>query len=226
MAPEVATTRPEPGYQTPMKLVTHADHALGKHVAKRLLCGGETVRAHVSVQHPAHTQRLTRHLCKAGAEVVDCDLYAPDKPANNLWHGVESVIHASVSGASRGKEAVVSVSDLGAERLIQAAETARVQRFVLLHPPTPEVRARLKCSTLSYTLFCPEMQLDVPLSGGARGRLLERRRMVVFMPLVRVADALVFAASGGFERMTLSLPTVTCRYSHVIGEVEQLLSPS
>ena len=222
MALEAATPRPEPAQQR-AKLVTHADHALGKHIAARLLCSGERVRAHVSVQHPARTRRSIRGLGKAGAEVVNSDLYAPDEPANNLWDGIGSVLHASASGASFGKEAVVSVSELGTEKLIRAAETANVQGFVLLHPPTPEIHKLLKHSTLSYTLFCPE-QLEVALSGGAHGRLLERRRMVVFMPLLRVADALVFAAAGGFECTTLDLPTVTRRYSHVVSEVEQLLS--
>ncbi len=155
--------------------------------------------------------------------MVEGDLYASDALINIFWKGAQSVLHASTSGASRGQEAVVSVSEWGTERLIQAAETAKVRSFVLLHPPTPEIHTMLKHSTLSYTLFYPE-QPEVTLSGGAHGRLLERRRMVVFMPLLRVADALVFAASGGFERMTLSLPTITRRYSSVVGEVEQLLS--
>ena len=220
-----AVTRPEPGIQAQAttKLVTHADHALGRRVATRLLCGGERVRAHVSAYHPGRTGRLE----KAGAEIICSDYQLGGNPERwpELWHGIGSVIHASASGTSRGREAVVSVSDLGVEAMLQTAQAAQVSGFVLLHPPTLELHSRLKRSALPYTLFCPETQaLAVTLSGGAHGRLLERRRLVVFMPLLRVVDALVFAASGGFERMTLHLPTVTRRYSQVVDDLEQLVS--
>lgn len=165
-----------------------------------------------------------QRLEKAGVEVSCADLYTPEGAAR-LWKGVGSVVHASASGVSRGKEAVVSVSDLGSSEIIQAAVAAKVDRFVLLHPPTPDVCKSLEHSPLPYTLLCPELtDHEITFLGGAHGRVLERRRLVVFMPLPRVVDAAVFAASGGFERLTLTLPAQVRRYSDVLGAVEQLLS--
>lgn len=207
-------------YRPPTTLVTHADHALGRHVATQLLGSGENVRIHAAQQHPARVQRLRR----AGADALASDqsLSEPANPA--VWHGVGSVVHASASGASWGKEAVVSVSDLGVQSLVQAAAEVSVQNFVLLHPPSPEIRTQLERSALPYTLLCPETQDLVAFSDGARGRLLERRRQVVFMPLLRVAAALIRAASGGFERMTLTLPTVVRRYDEVLDDIERFVS--
>lgn len=199
-----------------VKLVTHADQLLGRRVALQFLRSGERVRAHVSA-HPRHEQ-----LRRAGADVV-CHNYTQDGFADLNWRDVSSVFHASISGAAQGREAVLSLSDLGTEKLVQEAEKAGVQRFVLLYPPTLEIRARLAGSPF-YTLLYPEAtELEVVLSGSVRGRVLERRRLVVFMPLLRVTEVVVFASSGNFGGVTFRLPTLTRRYSDVIDEVERFL---
>ena len=202
-----------------VRLVTHADYLLGNRVATQFLRSGEHVRAHVSAPYAAHKQ-----LRKAGADVVGYDLYAQDGFDGLEWRDLSSIFHASVSGAARSREAVLSLSDLGAEKLVQQAEKAGVQRFVLLHPPTLEIQVRLANGPLLYTLLCPEApEREVILSGSVRGRVLERRRLVVFIPLLRVVEVVVFASSGNFGGFTFRLPTLTRRYSDVIDEIERLL---
>ena len=199
-------------------LVTHADQPFGRGVALQFLRRGERVRAQVAVPHARHT-----YLRRAGAEVVLHDLYSSHGFASLEWREVSRVVHASVSGAVQGREAVLSLSDLGTEKLVQAAATAQVQRVILLHPPSPGIQSRLEHSPLPYTLLCSEPELEVTFSGGGRGRVLERRHLVAFMPLSQVVEVVVAAASGEFRGVTLTLPTLTRRYSHLIDEVERLL---
>jgi len=219
-----------------MYLVTHADQAFGGRIAARLLCGGDAVRAHVSARQPA---RQLNKLRTGGAEVIRGDLYGAltsDNTSDNtsgtanaldrrLWRGVTGVVHAPVTATARGKEVITSVSDLGAEAMVYRALAVRVRQLVLLSaPPQTDLRALLARSGLEYALLHPHTQeTELELGGGARGRLLERRRQIFFLPLQGVADVAVFAASAGLKHALLRLPTEVRRYHNVVDQVERLL---
>lgn len=207
-----------------MYLVTHADSAFGGRIAARLLCSGEAVRAHVSGQQPS--RRLNK-LRTGGAEVIrELELSAPEEPDKRLWRGVTEVVHAAVSGTEGGKEAVASLTGLGAEAIIYAATTVRVRQLTLVIPPRAETHTLLRRSGLKYTLFYPQtLGPELKFGGGARGQLLERRRLVYLLPLQRVADVAV-VASIGIKHALLRLPTEALRYHNVVEQVEQLLRRS
>jgi len=217
-----------------MYLVTHADQAFGGRVAARLLCGGDAVRAHVSARGPS---RQLNKLRTGGAEVIRGDLYGALTSSNTsgstsgstldkrLWREVTGVVHAPVTATTRGKEVVMSVSDLDAEAMVYQALAVRVRQLVLLSAPSQtDLRALLAHSGLEYALLhphTPEAELD--LGGGTRGRLLERRRQIFFLPLQGVADVAVFTASAGLKHVLLRLPTEARRYHNVVDQVERLL---
>lgn len=208
-----------------MYLVTHADQAFGGRVAARLLCGGDAVRAHVSARQPS---RQLNKLRTGGAEVIRGDLHGALTSGSTLdkrlWRGVTGVVHAPVTATARGKEVVTSVSDLGAEAMVYRALAVRVRQLVLLSaPPQTDLRALMARSGLEYALLHPHTRETELELGGARGRLLERRRQIFFLPLQGVADVAVFAASAGLKHALLRLPTEVRRYHNVVDQVEKLL---
>jgi len=201
-------------------LVTHADSAFGGRIAARLLCSGELVRAQVLRQQPA--RRLTK-LRSGGAEVVFTSRRGEPDGSVTPWHGVTGVIHAAFTETASGKEAVASLSDYGVEAIIRAAAVVGRQLILVSTPPQARTLFLLRRSGLTYTLFYAQtLESELKLGGGARGRLLERRRHIYFLPLQGVADVAV-AASAGIKHTFLPLPTKARRYHGVVEQVETLL---
>jgi hypothetical protein len=214
-----------------VQLVTHADGPFGGRIAARLLCGGDAVRAQVSARSPSQQVNKLR---TSGAEVICSDLFCSDPGRTGerdprLWRGVTGVVHAPLSTTTAGKEVVVSLRDPALpdpeDEAFVCAATGRVRQLVLLSAAaSAATQSLLERSGLAYTLLHPcAPEPEIELGGGARGRLLERRRQILFLPLQQVADIAVFAASVGFKHALLKLPTMVRRYGSVAAQVEKLL---
>jgi hypothetical protein len=210
-----------------VQLVTHADGPFGGRIAARLLCGGDAVRAQVSARSPS---RQVNKLRTSGAEVICSDLGSGTGETElRLWRGVTGVVHAPLSTTAAGKEAVVSLRDPALpdpeDEAFVCAATGRVRQLVLLSAAaSAATQSLLERSGLAYTLLHPcAPEPETRLGGGARGRLLERRRQILFLPLQQVADIAVFAALVGFKHALLELPSVVRRYGSVAAQVEKLL---
>lgn len=214
-----------------VQLVTHADGPFGGRIAARLLCGGDAVRAQVSARHPS---RQANKLRTSGAEVICSDLFCSNPGGTGesdprLWRGVTGVVHAPLSATTAGKEAVASLHDLSGrnpedEAFVRTAAVQARQLVLLSATAAAGTRSLLERSGLPYTLLYPcAAEPEIELGGGARGRLLERRRQILFLPLQQVADVAVFAASVGFKHALLGLPTVVRRYGSVAAQVEKFL---
>lgn len=176
----------------------------------------------------AVSSRQVNKLRTSGAEVICSDLgCGTGETELRLWRGVTGVVHAPLSTTAAGKEAVVSLRDPAdpEDDAFVCAAMGRVGQLVLLSAAaSAATQSLLERSGLAYTLLHPcAPEPETRLGGGARGRLLERRRQILFLPLQQVADIAVFAASVGFKHALLELLSVVRRYGSVVTQVEELL---
>ncbi|MGI9043646.1 MAG: SDR family oxidoreductase, partial [Gemmatimonadaceae bacterium] len=106
-----------------MILVVGSTGSLGRHVVKKLLTKGESVRA------------MTRDRSKAddlkarGAQIVLGDLRDPES-LEFAVRGAKAVVAAAHSLLGRGASSSAAVDDIGHHALIDAAKTAGVKHFV------------------------------------------------------------------------------------------------
>ena len=150
-----------------MILVVGATGMLGGAIVRRLLQGGDKVRALV------RDDTGERALSEAGADTARGDLKDPASLAT-ACDGISTLI-ATANSAGRGGEDNVETVDLeGNRNLIEAASRAGVEHFVFLsaegedpESPVPFLRAkgiasaRLRESGMTYTVLVPNLFMDV-----------------------------------------------------------------
>jgi uncharacterized protein YbjT (DUF2867 family) len=155
-----------------MDLIVGATGMLGREICHLLRERGRTVRA--LVRDSSDPDVVTR-LERSGAEIARGDLKDPASLAA-ACRGVTTVITTASSTLSRqADDSIDSVDRQGQLDLIEAAEAAGVQRFVLvsfagidldfpLQSAKREVEARLMRSGLTYTILQPTCFDEVWLS--------------------------------------------------------------
>ena len=147
-------------------LVVGATGSLGRKIVHGLVEGGETVRA------LARSTSDYKLLEEAGAQVVIGDLKDP-ATLDRACQGVDVVV-STANVSKTGDDTVENVDFRGNQNLIDAAEAARVQRFVLIstlgasaESPVPVFRAkgaaeeRLREGRMEYTILQPNAFMDV-----------------------------------------------------------------
>ena len=155
-----------------MNLVVGATGALGTEVCRLLAAAGKPVRG--LVRHTSDLAKVKR-LQDLGVETMAGDLKdAPSLVA--ACRGASTVISTASSTLSRQEgDSIQSVDRQGQLHLIEAANAARVSRFVLisftemstefpLQSAKREVEQHLKESRLNYTILQPTFFMEVWLS--------------------------------------------------------------
>ncbi len=191
-----------------MILIVGATGYLGNATTRRLLAGGESVRA------MTRTPEKAQELQALGAEVVQGDL-RDEASRRGACTGVDRVFATAHSLMGRGKEASKYVDDIGHKRLIDAAQAAGVQHFVYtsvqnitVDNPVPfnrikaDVEQYLKQSGLSYTILCPSAFMEWHAYTFIGKPVLEKGKVTLFGPgenpfnLVAADDVARFAIIG------------------------------
>jgi len=148
-------------------LVAGATGSLGRHVVKKLLAKGESVRA------------MTRDRSKAddlkarGAQIVLGDLRDPES-IEFAVRGAKAVVASVHSLLGRGANSSAAIDDAGHHSLIDAAKTAGVEHFVYIsavgaasdHPidfwrTKAKVERYLEDSGLRHTIIRPTAFMEV-----------------------------------------------------------------
>lgn len=188
-----------------MILIVGATGYLGTATAKRLLAGGESVRA------MTRTPEKAQELQALGVEVVQGDL-RDEASLRRACTGVDRVLAAAHSLMGRGQEASKYVDEIGHKRLIDVAKAAGVQHFVYtsienitVDSPVPFLRIKasieqyLKQSGLSYTILSPSAFMEWHAYFFIGKPVLEQGKVTLFGPgenpfnLVAVDDVARFA---------------------------------
>ena len=194
-----------------MILVVGATGRLGRAVTAGLIAGGHRVRA--GCRQPGNANDLAA----LGAEVVPIDLRDPAGFAAALA-GADQVVAAVQGLTARQADAIARVDLEGHRRLIEAAATAGVKRFVYVsaqgasarHPAAfarakAAVEAALAASGLEHNILRPSAFMDLYAHDIIGKAVLAGRRVVLLgsgealRNLVAVADvaAAVVAAVEG-----------------------------
>jgi uncharacterized protein YbjT (DUF2867 family) len=154
---------------------------VARRLARLLVERGDRVRA--LIRKPEHEDDLRAD----GAEPVLCDLEAaePDQVAEAI-EGADAVVFAAGAGPGSGPERKLSVDRDGAIKLLDAARTAGVRRYVIVSsvgaesPPRDddvfsvylrakaEADAAVTASDRDWTVVRPGSLTDDPGSGRAR----------------------------------------------------------
>jgi len=147
-------------------LVVGATGQLGGLIAQTLLERGEAVRT------LTRARSTVDDLAAAGARPVTGDLKDADSLAA-ACAGVDAVVTTATGAAEIGDDTIEAVDRLGNRRLIDAAQTAGVRRFVFTSvlgadadSPVPLVRAkgeterRLRESGMAWTVLEPDVFMD------------------------------------------------------------------
>ncbi len=156
-----------------MVLVVGATGLVGMDVCERLRKRGETVRALVRA---TSAQEKRARLQQIGAQLAEGDLKSPEM-LKRACAGVTSVVSTASATLSRQKgDTIESVDHLGQLALVDAAESAGVQRFVYisfrnnpeLQPPLrlakSAVEARLRQGGMDHTILQASYFMEVWLS--------------------------------------------------------------
>lgn len=155
-----------------MKLVVGATGMLGNEISHWLIGHGHTVRA--LVRETANPERIAQ-LRTIGADLVRGDLKRPDSLAA-ACRNVRTVISTASSTLSRQDgDSIETVDRQGQLNLIEAAERASVEHFVLISfPPMAvdfplqrakrDVEDRLRQSRMTHTILQPTFFMEVWLS--------------------------------------------------------------
>jgi uncharacterized protein YbjT (DUF2867 family) len=156
-----------------MYLVAGATGFLGGEVCRRLTEAGRPFRAMV---RPSSDPAKTARLRELGAELVEADL--KDRASlDAACTGITGVISTVTSMLSRQPgDSVASVDRDGQINLIEAADTARVERYVYIsfsrriEADAPlanakrDVERRLEASRLGYTILRPSFFMELAFS--------------------------------------------------------------
>jgi uncharacterized protein YbjT (DUF2867 family) len=156
-----------------MYLVAGATGFLGGEVCRRLTEAGRPFRAMV---RPSSDPAKTARLRELGAELVEADL--KDRASlDAACTGITAVISTVTSMLSRQPgDSVASVDRDGQINLIEAADTARVERYVYIsfsrriEADAPlanakrDVERRLEASRLGYTILRPSFFMELAFS--------------------------------------------------------------
>jgi uncharacterized protein YbjT (DUF2867 family) len=154
---------------------------VARRLARLLVERGDRVRG--LIRKPEHEGDLRAD----GAEPVLCDLEAvgPEEVAAAI-EGAEAVVFAAGAGPGSGAERKMTVDRDGAIKLIEAARSAGVRRYVIVssvgaeNPPAgddvfsaylrakAEADAAVAASELDWTIVRPGMLTDDPGEGRAR----------------------------------------------------------
>lgn len=156
-----------------MILVIGATGHLGGEICRRLREGGKEVRA--LVRSTSQSERVER-LRAMGVVPVEGDL-KDEKSLSRACEGVDTVISTASATVSRQDgDSISSVDRDGQLRLIQAARSAQVDRFVFisfsgnievdspLRDAKRAVEERLRGSGMTFTILRPSVFMEVWLS--------------------------------------------------------------
>ena len=155
-----------------MNLIVGATGLLGSEICRHLAAQGEAVKA--LVRDTSGPEKVAQ-LKSLGAELVRGDL--KDLPSlNAACRDVRTVISTASSTLSRqGGDSIDTVDRQGQLDLVDAAEAAGVQRFVLISFPSVDidfplqnakrvVEDRLRRSRMTHTILQPTCFMEVWLS--------------------------------------------------------------
>jgi uncharacterized protein YbjT (DUF2867 family) len=154
---------------------------VARRLARLLVANGHTVFA--LIRKPEHAEDLRAD----GSEPVMCDLEAagPEEIAGAI-EGADAVVFAAGAGPGSGPERKLTVDRDGAIKLLEAARSAGVQRYVIVSsvgaesPPEDddvfsvylrakaEADAAVAASDLDWTIVRPGFLTDDRGSGSAR----------------------------------------------------------
>jgi NADH dehydrogenase len=193
-------------------LLTGATGTIGLPVLRRLTAAGVPVRC--LVRDPRHlgAQRVR-------VQIALGDLADPYSFRNAL-RGVDTVVHLASVTRDQPKGSIEELAGIAAWRLVRAAESAGVQRFVFFSTLGASTRSRARLlrakaiaeravveSSLQYTVFAPSM---VYSPHDRFLTLLERMSLLPVMPIAGsgrtpvqpiwaqdVADCVIAALPGG-----------------------------
>lgn len=220
-----------------MILVVGATGTLGGMVTRRLLAEGEPVRALV------RDGSDYGWLDKAGAELVFGDLREPDT-LGAAAGGMTRVL-CTATAAGRPDESLEAVDREGVGNLIDAAEAAGVERFVLvsaygfdrlgdvgLARAKAANEARLAEADLTHVILKPCAFMEVWIGVVIGGQIEQGPRVVIagdggkrmgFVPIASVAD-LAVAALEGEEAANRSIPLIAdlASYSEIVEKIERV----
>lgn len=159
-----------------MDVVIAGGHGkVARRLSRRLHSRGDRVRA--LIRRPAHDEGVEA----AGGEPVVCDLeQVSDEGLAVVIAGADAVVFAAGAGPGSGPERKWTVDYGGAAKLMRAAQTDRIERYVMLSsrgadPEAPgddtfavylrakgKADAELAESTLAYTIVRPGRLTDDP----------------------------------------------------------------
>jgi uncharacterized protein YbjT (DUF2867 family) len=192
-----------------MKLVIGATGMLGSEISHWLVGQGHAVRA--LVRETANPERITQ-LRSIGADLVRGDLKRPDS-LTAACRNVRTVISTASSTLSRQDgDSIETVDRQGQLNLIEAAERAGVEHFVLISFPAMsvdfplqrakrEVEDRLRRSRMAHTILQPTFFIEVWLSSAlgfdpANGRAQIYGEGHNAISWISFQDVAVFAAAA------------------------------
>jgi uncharacterized protein YbjT (DUF2867 family) len=162
-------------------LIAGAHGKVGRRLARLLVARGDRVRG--MIRNPDHSDDLRSD----GAEPVVCDLEAaPVSDVETAIAGADAVVFAAGAGPGSGAERKLTMDRDGAVKLIEAAQSAGVPRYVIVSsvgaesPPDDDdvfsvyLRAKAEAdralmeSDRDWTVVRPGMLTDDPGTGHVR----------------------------------------------------------
>jgi NADH dehydrogenase len=111
-----------------MILITGATGFLGRHLVRRLLGAGEAVRCLVRAESPGTTWLQGQSVEVAPGHLLDVDAVAA------ACGGCRQIVHLAAPVHEGGDAVVERVNRRGAEILVEAARSARVERVLMVSP--------------------------------------------------------------------------------------------
>jgi uncharacterized protein YbjT (DUF2867 family) len=162
-------------------LIAGAHGKVGRRLARLLVARGDRVRG--MIRNPDHSDDVRSD----GAEPVVCDLEAaPVSDVETAIAGADAVVFAAGAGPGSGAERKLTMDRDGAVKLIEAAQSAGVPRYVIVSsvgaesPPDDDdvfsvyLRAKAEAdlalmeSDRDWTVVRPGMLTDDPGTGHVR----------------------------------------------------------
>lgn len=227
-----------------MILIVGATGLLGSEICRRLVNQGETVRA--LVRETANPERMSQ-LRSLGVDLVRGDLKEPASLAA-ACRNVRAIVSTASSTLSRQEgDLIETVDRQGQLNLIDAAEEAGVEHFILISFPTVdidfplqrakrEVEDRLRRSRMTHTILQPTCFMEVWLSPAlgfdpANGRAqiygdgLNKSSWISFRDVAAFAVAALKNPQAANATIELGGPEALSPLD-VVGVAEQMLGKS